>query len=95
MDPRESREPMADPIDAELEFHFAEVVDALMAQGFASRPASAAHALAGAIATAPTAPRTTPIATWMATRRRCCAADPAKTRPGPREYRSHVCAVRR
>ena len=34
MDPRESRDPIAHPIDAELEFHFAEVVDALMAQGW-------------------------------------------------------------
>lgn len=31
MNRRDSREPTADPIGAELEFHFAEVVDALMA----------------------------------------------------------------
>jgi putative ABC transport system permease protein len=41
MDRRESSEPTADPIAAELEFHFAEVVDALTAQGW---PPSAARA---------------------------------------------------
>ena len=40
MDPRERLEPKTDAIDAELEFHFAEMVEALMERGW---PESAAR----------------------------------------------------
>ncbi|MGH8135636.1 MAG: permease prefix domain 1-containing protein, partial [Steroidobacteraceae bacterium] len=43
MDPHPSQEPATDAIDAELEFHFAEMVDALVERGW-----TAAHALAEA-----------------------------------------------